>query len=54
MRIRIPLIDRLRRHPTGTCPQCEHTTRVDQTYCTVCGYEMVQQTKTDIARMKPI
>jgi predicted amidophosphoribosyltransferase len=54
MRIRIPLMDKFRRHPTGPCPECEHDTRLDQRYCQVCGYEIVQQTKADIARIKPL
>ncbi|MCU0282543.1 MAG: hypothetical protein MUD13_01380 [Candidatus Nanopelagicales bacterium] len=53
MRIRIPLIGRFRRHPTGSCPTCEHETRLDQTYCQVCGYEIVEQAKTDLGRLKP-
>jgi hypothetical protein len=54
MRIHIPLLDWLRRHPTGTCPTGEHDTRLDQTYCQVCGYEIVEQAKADIARIRPL
>lgn len=54
MRIHIPLLDRFRRRPTGTCPKCDHDTRLDQTYCQVCGYAIVEQTKADIAKIKPL
>ena len=54
MRIHIPLIGRLRHHATGACPKCEHDTRLDQRYCQVCGYEIVEQTKAEIAKLKPV
>ena len=54
MRIHITWLDKLLGRPVGSCPSCEHDTRLDQKYCQVCGYEIVEQTKADIARMKPI
>ena len=54
MKIRIAWLDRLLGRPVGTCPECQHTTRLDQTYCRVCGYEIVDRAKADIARIKPI
>jgi predicted amidophosphoribosyltransferase len=54
MKIRIPLLDRLLGRHTATCPECQHTTRTDQTYCEICGYAIVDQAKADVAKMKPI
>ncbi|HEX6887511.1 MAG TPA: hypothetical protein VF143_05335 [Candidatus Nanopelagicales bacterium] len=54
MKIHIPLLDRLLGRRTATCPECQHTTRIDQAYCEICGYAIVDQAKADVAKMKPI
>ncbi|RYP88073.1 hypothetical protein EKO23_04310 [Nocardioides guangzhouensis] len=32
----------------GVCPECGSTVR--ETYCEVCGYDLVRQTRTDVTR----
>ena len=33
---------------TGVCPECGASVR--ETYCTVCGYDLVRQTRADVTR----
>ena len=47
-----------RKHPeTGedveVCPECDAAADTALTYCTACGYDIVQQTKIDLTNLKP-
>ena len=35
------------------CPECEEEADTDLTYCTACGYDIVQQSKIDLTNLKP-
>ncbi len=35
------------------CPECEAPADTSLTYCTVCGYDIVQHAKIDTTNLKP-
>lgn len=48
--LRLRWLPRFRRSQSE-CPQCGAV--VPETHCEVCGYELVRETRADIARYKP-
>jgi predicted amidophosphoribosyltransferase len=37
---------------THACPECQAKLAAQVTHCDVCGYDLVQQTKGDIGKMR--
>jgi hypothetical protein len=35
------------------CPECEEPADTALTYCTSCGYDIVQKSKIDLTNLKP-
>lgn len=36
------------------CPECDAPADPKLTYCTVCGYDIVEQIKVDLTTMRPV